>query len=207
MQRATILFTVLLICFHGFLTSYEYKYILPIQYKWVVQKGGTLKVNGSTNINKFSCKISDYSKPDTILVFKNENTKELLLPMMGNLAIEIKQFNCGNAVMTADLRKTLKSKEYPYLTINFLTLSKLPEIGKLVNDINGWVEIELAGVKKRFMINYTFSSSNALAFHLKGTQFINFSDFNLTPPRKLGGMIRANQRLDVEFQLDVVTIH
>jgi hypothetical protein len=46
----------------------------------VVQKGGTLKVNGSTNINKFSCKISDYSKPDTILVFKNETQKVVIYP-------------------------------------------------------------------------------------------------------------------------------
>jgi hypothetical protein len=72
-----------------------------------------------------------------------------------------------------------------------------------VNDINGWVEIELA--EKRFMINYTFSSSNALAFHLKERSLLIFPILILL--KKLGGMIRANQRLDVEFQLDVVTIH
>lgn len=178
----------------------------PILFKWVVQKGGTLKVDGSTNINKFSCKITDYATPDTIAIYKNEPTKEVLLPMSGKLALDIKTFNCGHAVMTADLRKTLKAKEFPHLYISFLSLSKLPEVGKTLTNIFGWVEIELAGVKKRFLVNYTFTSGSNKTFHLKGIQNINFSDFNLTPPRKLGGMIRANERLDVEFQLDLAAI-
>lgn len=178
----------------------------PVLFKWVVQKGGTLKVDESTNINKFCCKITDYGKPDTIAIYKNEATKEVQLLMSGKLALDIKTFNCGNALMTADLRKTLKVKEFPNLYITFLSLSKLPEVGKTLTNIFGWVEIELAGVKKRFLVNYTFTSGSKTTFHLKGIQNINFSDFNLTPPRKLGGMIRANERLDVEFQLDLAAI-
>jgi hypothetical protein len=74
------------------------------------------------------------------------------------------------------------------------------------HNIFGWFDIDLAGLKNRFLVNYTFTSGINKTFHLKGTQNINFSDFNLTPPRKLGGMIRANERLDVEFQLDLAAI-
>lgn len=203
-KRAFISICLIAIC--NSIITHANQANIPVFYKWVVQKGGTLKVDGSTNINKFSCKINDYSNPDTILIFKGDQGKEIQLPMGGKLALDIKSFNCGNAVMTADLRKTLKAKEFPYLTIQFLSLSKLPEAGRVVNDINGWVEIGLAGVKKRFLVQYTFSSNNKNTFHLKGVQNVNFSDFNLTPPRKLGGMIRANERLDVEFQLDLAVI-
>lgn len=205
MIKRTIILICLVATFSGII-SHANKANVAVFYKWVVQRGGTLKVDGSTNINKFSCKINDYSSPDTILIFKGDQGKEIQLPMTGKLALDIKSFNCGNAVMTADLRKTLKAKEFPHLTIQFLSLSKLPEVGRVSNDINGWVEIGLAGVKKRFLVQYTFSSSNKNTFHLKGVQNVNFSDFNLTPPRKLGGMIKANERLDVEFQLDLAAI-
>jgi hypothetical protein len=204
-SRFLFLITILILG-SSLLVSYTPKWVAPVLIKWVVQKGGSLKVDGSTNINKFTCKIADYSLPDTISVFKN-NPKELILPMTGRLTLDIACFNCGNSVMTSDLRKTLKAKEFPKMFIGFVSLSKMPEANKTNNDISGWVDIELAGVKKKFLVNYVFASDNVKSYHLKGTQSVNFSDFNLTPPRKLGGMIRANERLDVEFQLNLTVLN
>lgn len=206
MFSRTSFLLILLIFNTSLLVSYTPKLAIPLLIKWVVQKGGTLKVDGSTNINKFSCKIADYSLPDTIAVYKNAG-KEIILPMTGRLGLDISGFNCGNPVMTSDLRKTLKAKEFPKMFINFISLSKLPEANKTNSDINGWVDIELAGVKKKFLVNYVFTSDNTRSYHLKGTQSVNFSDFNLIPPRKLGGMIKANERLDVEFQLNLAVLN
>ena len=47
---------------------------------------------------------------------------------------------------------------------------------------------------------------NLKVIHLIGDRSVNFSDFNITPPRKLGGIIKANDRLDVEFGLDLTQI-
>jgi len=197
---------MIFIATNGF-TLFKSFFFSPINVtKWVVQKGGSLQVDGSTNINTFTCKITDYSNPDTISVTKNTASKDVHLPMNGTLKLNINSFNCGMAVMTHDLRKTLKAKEFPIMAIRFLTLSKLPEPNTLNNDITGWVEIELAGVKRKFSVNYTFAATANKGFHLKGTQHINFSDFELTPPRKLGGMIKANERLDVEFELNLAAI-
>jgi hypothetical protein len=207
MFKRAFFFLFLFLLVIGFQFAYAQKNSTPFLIKWVVQKGGSLKVDGSTNINKFSCKIADYSLPDTIAIYKNNNVKDVILPMTGRLALDIGSFNCGNPIMTSDLRKTLKAKEFPKLYISFISLSKIPEANKINGDITGWVDIELAGVKKRFLVNYIFSSASNQSFHLTGTKSINFSDFNLTPPRKLGGMIKANEKLDVEFQLNLWLIN
>ncbi|MDE3235663.1 MAG: YceI family protein [Bacteroidota bacterium] len=173
--------------------------------RWIVLRGSSLRVDGSTNINKFSCEIEDYNNPDTISIFKN-NIKEQVFAMKGNLSLDVMGFNCHNPMMTSDLRKTLKSKEFPRLSIRFISLSKLPDIRNPQEQITGWVDIEIAGVIKRFDVNYRFTIDQQRNIHLIGTRAVNFSDFNLIPPRKLGGMIKANERLDVEFHLVLKTI-
>ena len=127
------------------------------------------------------------------------------LQVTGRLNLNVQSFDCHNPVMTADLRKTLKVKEHPNLSIKFLTLNKFP--GNLQQEqIKGLVDIQLAGVTKRFDVNYKFSKDEQNIVHLIGTRNVNFSDFNLIPPRKLGGMIQTNDQLKVQFRLNMKTL-
>ena len=165
--------------------------------KWVITNGCSLKVDGSTNVNNFSCAITNYSKPDTILVTKTPNQPVLL---NGIIKLDIQNFDCHNSFMTADLRKTLKAKEYPKISIRLISINKYPEAGK--QDITrGTVVIELAGVSKKFDVDYKVAPTEGAYINLIGSRKVNFSDFNITPPRKLGGMIKTNNELSVVFNL------
>lgn len=176
-----------------------------IKAKWLVLKGGTLHVTGSTNINTFKCIIPDYSIPDTLTCFRPVG-KELSIPMTGHVSLTIFSFDCHNNMMTADLRKTLKAKDFPKLNIYFLSLKKFPELKLVQESITGMVNIELAGITKKFEVNYTLYMDDQKVIHLVGTKSINFSDFNITPPRKLGGIIQTRDKLDVEFHLSLKNI-
>lgn len=164
--------------------------------RWVITNGCSLTVNGSTNVNKFSCAISNYNRPDTISVTRLPNQP---LGLIGNIQLDVQQFDCKNPIMTADLRKTLKVKEHPRLMIFFLTINNYPEAG--TKGIKGAVVIVLAGVSKRFEVDYRVVSAQNGTINLEGSRKVNFSDFNLSPPRKLGGMIRTNDELSVVFDL------
>ncbi len=168
---------------------------------WVVMQGSSLSVNGTTNINSFQCDINNYNLPDTIALIKIQ-PKGQLLPMNGKLNLEIEAFDCHNRMMTADLRKTLKAKTYPILSVKFVSINGFPDF-KNPSKITGVVDISLSGVNKRFEINYLFTGDEKQDVHLKGNQKIHFSDFNLTPPSKLGGVIKANDELLVEFRLNL----
>jgi hypothetical protein len=109
-------------------------------------------------------------------------------------------------MMTSDLRKTLKEKQFPMLHITFLSLNKLPDLASRPESITGLVNIEIAGVSKRFEVNYQITRDEQKVIHLLVSRDINFSDFNLIPPRKLGGMIKTNDRLSVDFKLNIKTI-
>ncbi len=169
----------------------------------VVMKGSGVRVDGSTNINNFTCEIANYSIPDTISCFAINNTS---VGMKGILNIEINNFNCHNPVMTNDLKKTLKAKDFPLLKIRFISLNKIPNIANSIELLTGLVEIELAGIKKVFDIKYNISSDKNKIIRMQGTRTIRFTDFNLVAPRKLGGMIQTKNELEVMFYLNLQRI-
>lgn len=168
---------------------------------WVVMPGSSLAVNGSTNINTFQCEITNYSLPDTLTCIQ-KMPKGQVLPMQGRLMLDILAFDCHNKMMTNDLRKTLKYKTNPHLSIRFISINSFPDF-RNPSKITGVVDISLAGVTKRYEINYLFTVDNAQMIHLKGDRIVNFSDFNLTPPSKLGGIIKAKDELSVVFKLNL----
>ena len=110
--------------------------------KWVVIENSSLCVNGSTNINKFSCEILAFDHTDTLTLSRNKSDKEIVLS--GSVGVSINGFDCHNSMMTHDLRKTLKEKEFPMLHIAFLSLNKLPELSAQAQYITGMVDIEIA---------------------------------------------------------------
>ena len=167
--------------------------------KWVVSQSSSLSVNGSTNINKFSCVIPSYDQVDTLTVRENSNVGVVMLS--GILDLSVSSFDCHNSGMTKQLEKTLNEKQFPMLNIRFLSLSSLPAAIRSPESITGMVDIEIAGVVKRLVINYQISQDGGGVIHLLGSRELNFSDFKLIPPRKLGGMIKTRDQLTVEFHL------
>lgn len=176
----------------------------PVETKrWLISESSSLSVNGTTNINKFTCDIPAYDQTDTLIITKGN--KEIILS--GDIRLRIQRFDCHNSVMTHDLRKTLKEKEFPRLHIRFLSLSEFPDLTTKPAMITGLVDIELAGAAKRFQVNYQVSIDAQKNIHLLGARDVNFSDFNLIPPRKLGGMIKTNDKLSVAFHLKMKALN
>jgi len=181
----------------GFVLQGQSGYEAP-PIKWVVSQNSNLSVNGSTNINKFSCVVPAYDRTDTLFMSKSKRNNEVSLS--GSIGLSISSFDCHNSGMTKQLQKTLKEKQFPALHIRFLSLNTQPEM------ITGLVVIEIAGVSKRFEINYQINRDDQKSIHLLGSRVINFSDFNLIPPQKLGGMIKTKDELSVEFQMNIKAI-
>lgn len=172
----------------------------PERIKWIVEKTSTMSIAGSTNINKFCCQVTEYAGPDTLMTVR-EGAKATGVSLQGLLRIDIKDFDCRNRIMTSEFKHTLKYQQYPQLIIHFLSLDRLPSAGQDNEAVKGWVEVELAGACKKFEISYTSCKSGGSDFELIGVRTFGFSDFGLRPPRKMGGLVRVNDQLDVQFTL------
>lgn len=172
--------------------------------QWVIQKSSKLQVAGKSNINEFACGISGYYQPDTISYVQDYSGKPIRLT--GSLEMDVFRFDCHNNLITKDLRKTLKAEEHPKLTIRFVSLERAPSFENTPQHMKGWVEVELAGVRKTFQISYQFLKENNASYVLNGSRVFCFSDFKLTPPRKLAGAIKIKDEFAVDFRLKLVPI-
>lgn len=170
--------------------------------KWVITQNSSLTVNGSTNVNKFSCVILKYPKMDTVTISEDKTSN---ITLTGKLNIEVKNFDCSNYMMTKELRKTLNEKQFPYINIKFLSLKEVMGTKQKYSNIKGLVAIEIAGVEKRFEISYQFNIDKNKMM-LMGSQAINFSDFSLLPPKKMGKLIMAKDQLVVVFYLKLEAV-
>lgn len=168
--------------------------------RWAVQKTSTLRIQGSSNVNEFGCDITGYSQPDTLICFQ-ESAANKVVPLKGALEIDVFKFDCHNKILTSDLRKTLKAKEYPKLIIRFLSFERNPVMRNTKDVLKGNVEVELAGSCRRFEIVYTFEKTESLFIKLNGNQTFTFSDFNLAPPSKLAGLVKVKDKFVVDFNL------
>ena len=166
--------------------------------KWVVEKNSTLRVAGKSNVNSFICKINVQAEKDTITCSNNQSKS---ISLSGDIQIDVISFDCQSNLITRDLRKTLKADQYPKMTIRFLTLEGMPVLQNKTEFIKGWVEVELAGVAKKFELCYSFSRATSGDIQLDGGKTFSFSDFKLSPPRKLAGLIRIKDAFNVNFQL------
>jgi hypothetical protein len=167
--------------------------------KWIIEKTSTLRIDGKSNVNSFTCDIEEYNRKDTII--SGSYTVSHPVMLSGSLKLEIVQFNCHSSLITRDFRKTLKAKEYPEMVIRFIKIESMPELTGESELIKGVVEVEVAGVVKQIDMNYSFTKTNNGLVQLNGEKNFCFSDFNLKPPKKLAGLIRIKDDFKVSFQL------
>lgn len=155
-----------------------------------------MNIQGSSNINAFTCELKEYLKQDTLVYTKDDNLKKL---MFNNsvLNVEIAKFDCHQKYITTDFRKILKSERHPCIRVRFISLDEIAIGG----NVKGVVEIELAGQTKRMDITYAMQQYGNKQLQLIGSKTMQFSDFNLDPPKKLMGLIRINEEIKVNFHL------
>lgn len=141
-----------------------------------------VKINGSTNVNSFQCINSK---------FKNEgNIYSINEKKIYNTTLNINDFECGNKLMTKDFQKILNAEKYPEMTIKFLNLTKNKK------DFIAVVEVKMMNQSKRYNVEFEIENNRMV-----GRKNVKFSDFKITPPKKMGGMIIVRDDLNLTFSL------
>lgn len=143
-----------------------------------------VEINGWTNISTFKCVNNAFKNSSSIYSFAGND-----LP---NLVLKVADFDCKNKMMTADFRKTLIEDQYPTLTIRFINFTK--NGGRF----NALVEVKMMNRVKKYSIDFSEYKNS-----LTGNKRIKFSDFNIVPPKKMGGIIFVKDDLDLQFSLAI----
>ena len=175
----------------------------PDLHSWLIGHNSSLSVNGSSNVNSFTCDVREYMRTDTLWCMQDERNNRYVFTSSSMLRLDIRKFDCHHKYITADFRKMLKADVYPTLIIRFLSLEPI----RHGTTVKGQVLVELAGKKKIMDVVYQCEQLASGQMHLTGTRTMRFPDFELEPPKKIGGLIRIRDDIDVQFNLYFRKLH
>lgn len=157
-----------------------------------------LIIKGHSNVNNFQCQyeiteLSDsikvsYSVADDVLSFSKAKLE------LKNLA-----FDCGNRGINRDFNKLLKTEEFPKIRIDLISAEKRIKD----SDITVMVDITICNISKSFEILVQVNKRNDDLI-VCGTLPIDINDFQLEPPKKMLGLVKVSNEIEIDFSLAVV---
>lgn len=80
---------------------------------------------------------------------------------------------------------------------DFFDQNKMPWIST-ANKFTAMVEVKMMNVIRKYTIEFSKNQNS-----LVGTKRLKFSDFNIVPPKKMGGMVYVKNEIDLLFSLAI----
>lgn len=169
--------------------------------QWKVTSNSTLEITGKTNVGNFKCQAVSFTGQDTIS--ETIDNHKAVSAFTGNVKLKADGFTCQNIMMTKDFEKTIKANDFPVISICFvgLTCNAPDEDG-----FTGVVEIGVAGRTRSSFISGTITSDTNGSKHIEGSLNLKFSNFEIRPPDKLMGAIKAEDIFSVHFNFSLEPI-
>lgn len=171
-----------------------------IVHRLIVLPQSQLTISGKTNVNEFECVIAKYSGSDTLVLHEGK-TRPVFV--QGALQLDASGFDCGMTLMTSDFRKTIKSTQYPTITIDFISFEKMPAYSEQREKFKGILKITISGVTRLFEVMCDIKATPSCIIELRGKRDFTFADFELQPPTRMLGAVRVAKILTVDFHLEL----
>ena len=156
---------------------------------FLVIEGKSITVTGNTSLGGFSCEYTVSEKSDTLFIAQLSFSPY-------NFSIPVKEFQCGNFLLNRDFQHTLKEKEFPKVSVQVLNL-----VQNGPDSYTGTIMLGLVDKFKKFKnVDFKIMRDNNQA-SLNASFVVLASEFQLKPPSKLGGFIKADDALDIDVSL------
>ncbi len=153
--------------------------------------GNFLIINGESNVNRFSFSFETRSDDfvSGLNYLSSQNGTEIMIP--------VRKFEASNPHMYNDFLKQLHEHDYPYISVRFPDLDPgKPE--DLAREGRYRVLITLAGVRKQYSIDCELINCGD-HYAISGSEILRLTDFNISPPEKLNGLIKVKDEIKVSF--------
>ncbi len=145
---------------------------------------GRLVLEGSSNLAPWRCS-------STVGTFGRDE-----------LRVPVSAIRCGNRQMERDLRRSLRADEYPDIEFRLGALPPIPPgRERFTATIHG--VLSLAGASKDVALRVDAERLDVARYRLSARLPLRMTDFAITPPTALFGMIRARDELVVQLEMTV----
>ena len=171
-----------------------------------IQEQSKLSLNGTTNINKFTCACGQKFQPQAFYASASANRSNITFSHTV-LHLRTTTLDCGNKLMNRDMYETLRANTHPSISIE-LKKAVFP-VGVTIDDCSEWVELDaetvitIAGVAKKVPLKVKARSLAAGRFQFRSAQGLKMTDFGIQPPTAMMGAVKVRDEIQIHFDLIV----
>ena len=175
-----------------------------------IEPGGQLWIEGKASIVNYTCEAERLSGNGNI---KNTENPQENVKGHGAVSVSVEvpvhSLECGKRGMNKDMYEALKAEQFKNITYQLLTANLADSLSTISDEEGEWMNIktigilEIAGVKDTTEVYVKGRILEEEQFRVKGKKEISMKEFNINPPTALLGLIKANERLTVHFDVTV----
>ncbi|MFB6345878.1 MAG: YceI family protein [bacterium] len=134
--------------------------------------------------------------------------KSLIKRPRGLLWVPVHSFECDNRRMTSDMYNALKADEHRIIIFQYNRFKKIDfneqaEKNGLNFDLELVGGLAMAGAANSITIETSVTSTTDELLQLQGQFDLKMTDFNITPPTALMGLVKAHDGVQVSYQITV----
>lgn len=157
-----------------------------------------LSINGKSNVTDFKC-LSEHELQQDSLDFNYQYNGSVIDIQGVTLSLLVDQFDCGKRGINRDFKSTLKYKEHPFIEIRLHELVLEDSADMIPKYAN--VTITIANVERPYLVPLNAFSSFENKVIVGGNKYLKMTDFGLTPPSPLFGLIQVRDELNIVFEM------
>lgn len=153
---------------------------------------------GETNVNKFHLFLDSKTKTENKEIVGIYENSAIIF------TIPIERLNCKNQMILNDFHNLVNANEHPSVKIRIEIDQFYRHIieGKEIEPTE--LEVSLSGQTRKIKTNYSDIKHMSGFKTLSGNANIYLSDFLLKPPKKFMGMVRLNDKVNINFKILII---
>lgn len=192
-MRTFLLLFANLFIFSGFYLSSLSQEIITLSFT----PNSSLIIRGESNVHKFSCDYNTYELTDSLKVnFKKHSN--LIVFKNTQLLLEKAEFDCGGRGINRDFHKLLQTQDFPNIKMHLKNVDISDK-----NNVKANLSFTICDITKEYSVPISVNHhKNKMIF--KGCISLKISDFDLTSPRKVLGLIKVRDTIFVDINLESV---
>lgn len=191
-----------------FLLTFAYAMLVPpagAQDAYVLAPESRLRIEGTSTIDTFTCEAETIAGSGQLQgsrdvpgeksrIGSEEASVELIVP--------VTSFDCGKARMNRDMYEALKASSHPEIgfLLDGVEVVNSNSDGEEYN-LRATGRLRLAGEERQVTVSVRGSNLPDGRLRATGAVDLLMSDFGITPPSALLGLVRARDQITVAFDL------
>jgi hypothetical protein len=167
-----------------------------------IQKNSTITINGTTNLLSFKLiQRGDKLLKRNFLITATQSQNKIVLSQNEHTII-VKDFNSDNKMALRDFLKLVKADIYPTFNVKLNYFEVDPkDNSKEITKALVSVDLTITGKTRQYYIAVK-SNHEGDVYNLRGNKKIDIRDFGLVPPIEMFGLIRVNEWINIDFDIN-----